>query len=56
LETKFYDNGDGEVHTEQTLTLMSYCNSASFNLMGAAITPENLRELADQLENCLILK
>ena len=53
METIFYDNGDGipdGVYTNQTLTLRSYGNSASINLFGIQITPEKLRELADQLE------
>lgn len=52
LKTKVYDNGDKEnnIYFEQTITLQSYCNSASFNLVGAQITPSLLRELANQLE------
>lgn len=50
LKTEFFDNGDNEVYTIQSLTLESYCNSASFNLCGAAITPALLRELANQLD------
>lgn len=34
----------------QELTLMSYLNSANFNLGGALLTPSNLRNLANQLE------
>jgi len=52
LETIFLDNGDGKegVYLNQTLTLQSYCNSASFGLVGACLTPEKLRELANQLD------
>ncbi len=56
LETQYIDNGDSAhglpdgVFTNQTLTLMSYGNSAIFNLCGDSLNPENLRELADQLE------
>ncbi len=60
LTTAMYSNGDpvkynnGKlegVYFNQELTLHSYCNSASFNLVGAAITPSLLRELANQLES-----
>ena len=50
FETEFFDNGDGELFTNQTITLMSYTNSASFHLVGTQITPEKLRNLANQLE------
>jgi hypothetical protein len=55
LVTKFYGNGDkvtknDGVYLNQELELCSYCNSASFNLCGTNFTPENLRELANQLE------
>lgn len=50
LTTKFYDNGGGEVYVNQELSLMSYCNSASFNLCGTQITSGSLRELANQLD------
>ena len=52
LTTTFVDNGDPEpgIYTNQQLTLNSYCNSASFNLSGASITPKILRELANELE------
>ena len=53
LVTKFYDNGDKEnnTYTDQELTLNSYCNSASFTLSGAQITPDALRKLADELDS-----
>lgn len=57
LTTDYFDNGDAAhglpdgIFTNQKLTLMSYGNSASFELYGTALTPENLRELADILEN-----
>lgn len=54
LRTDFFSNGDpgGKgVFTNQKLTLHSYCNSASIDLTISAFTPENLRKLADQLEN-----
>jgi hypothetical protein len=53
LTTIFYDNGDKDdssIYTNQSITLQSYENSASINLSGIQITPEILRELADQLE------
>lgn len=56
LTTTYIANGDpitknGGVYTNQTLTLYSYGNSASFNLYSATITPEALRELANKLES-----
>jgi hypothetical protein len=55
LTTRFYGNGDritswDGVYTVQELTLNSYGNAATFNLCGTPITPDDLRELADQLE------
>lgn len=55
LTTDFIENGDKShpsdgVFLNQTLTLNSYCNSASFNLYNAILTPELLRKLADELE------
>ena len=55
LETEFIKNGDpidekNGIFINQTLTLQSYCNSASFFLTSAALTPKMLRELADELE------
>lgn len=50
LSTKFYNNGDGEIYTNQDLTLQSYCNAASFNLAGAPITADLLRQLANELD------
>lgn len=54
LTTTFHDNGDGEYYTNQELTLQSYQNSASINLCGASLTPENLRRLATELESAYI--
>lgn len=55
LTTVFVPNGDpGVVCPEQTLTLQSYCNSASFNLVGAPMTPDILRQLANELEKAEI--
>ena len=50
LTTIVYDDKVGGIFFNQELTLGSYCNSASFNLTGAQITPKLLRELANQLE------
>lgn len=51
LVTKWYPNGDpGGTFTNQEIVLYSYCNSASINLSGTSINPENLRKLADELE------
>lgn len=57
LVTKLYHNGDvGGYYTNQELTLNSYCNAASFTLTGCQISPEKLRELANQLESFLNTK
>lgn len=51
LTTTAFANGDpGGVYLNQELTLQSYCNSASFNLVGTTLEPAILRKLADQLE------
>ena len=55
LTTKFIANGDDITENEgiyinQELNLQSYCNSASLNLFGCNITPEILRQLANELE------
>lgn len=57
LMTDFLDNGDRPnpgVYTNQRLILQSNCNSAEFQLVGAALTPESLRKLANELESELI--
>ena len=46
-----YTDGDWQ----QELTLCSYFNSASFHLSNA-LTPENLRQLANELESFLCQK
>ena len=53
LTTEFIDNGDGngKFFTNQSLNLQSYSNSATLSLYSACFTPENLRKLADELEN-----
>lgn len=56
LVTEFFDNGDGipdGVYIIQKLCLQSYSNAAEFLLSGL-FTPENLRNLANQLESELI--
>lgn len=53
LTTKFFPNGDpGGIFTNQELTLQSYCNSATMNLVGATFTPDLLRQLANELDRC----
>ena len=54
LVTKIIDNGDPNPITEQEFSLQSYCNCASFTLIGAQFTVENLRRLANELESELI--
>jgi len=56
LVTKFLDNGDGEIVVNQELSLQSYCNSASFTLGSAQFLPDQLRELANQLDVALLEK
>jgi hypothetical protein len=54
LTTDLYHNGDpGGFYTNQELSLNSYSNSASFNLTGCQLTPEKLRELANQLDKMI---
>ena len=51
LCTEMYANGDLDgIYYNQNLTLQSYGNSATFNLIGASFTPGLLRKLADELE------
>jgi hypothetical protein len=50
LTTTIFDNGDGELYTNQELALQSYGNSASINLFGTAINTAGLRQLADELD------
>lgn len=55
LTTEWHANGDPITETEgvlatQQLTLHSYGNSATFNLVGALLTPAKLRKLASELE------
>ncbi len=50
LITEFTDNGDRTIFYNQTLSLQSYSNSASFELYGIAMTPQILRKLANELE------
>jgi len=54
LVTKFTDNGDGYpdgIYVTQELRFFSHCNAATFYLTGVTLNPENLRELANQLES-----
>jgi len=46
LKTIYFKDG----RTNQFLKLQSYCNSVTIELVGAQMTPENLRALASQLE------
>lgn len=62
ITTEFFSNGDIEaglgdnaspregIYTNQTITLLSYSNSAQFNLGNAGINPRMLRKLADEIE------
>jgi hypothetical protein len=53
LESKFMDNGDGiekGFYILQRLILQGSYNSAEFNLWDIIITPEKLRQLANEME------
>ena len=58
LTTEYFDNGDSRqglpsgIFTNQQITLQSYCNSMTIELCGASISPEQLRNLANQMEQC----
>jgi hypothetical protein len=52
ITTKSINNGSN-TYLNQEITLTSYCNSASFNLSSAVLTPAKLRELANQLESVI---
>lgn len=61
LVSHIIDNGDvaagipeAGLFLNQELSLQSYCNCASFLLLGAALTPDNLRKLANELEAAMI--
>lgn len=57
LVTEMFSNGDkgpNNVYWNQQLCLESYQNSAQIRLHGIAITPELLRELANQLDEAAI--
>lgn len=51
FHTAFFANGDpGGVLAHQAMTLHSYSDSATIDLGGAILTPELLRQLAQELE------
>lgn len=50
LITEFFNNGDGEIFGNQELKLQSCCNHTSFCLFSFQLTPEVLRELANELD------
>lgn len=53
LESRFMDNGDGPekgFYISQRLILQGSYNSAEFHLWDITITPEKLRQLANELE------
>ena len=50
LSTVFFADEFDEIYTSQEFSLQSYRNSASFTLMGAPITSDLLRELANELD------
>lgn len=55
LVTEFYDQGDGptSVYSTQKIFLNSYCNEVVINLHGFTITPDMLRQLADEMEEAM---
>ncbi len=56
LTTRFIDNGDlrDNIYLNQELTLQSYCNSVTIFLAGVSVTPDALRQLANEMERELI--
>lgn len=50
VTTDFIDNGSNEMYLNQEITLMSYGNCAKLMLYGTPLTPETLRQFADELE------
>lgn len=50
ITTKLRASHDGVEIEDQSITLCSYFNSATFNLATNALTPTVLRQLADELE------
>ncbi len=53
LVTTMLDNGENVI-INQEIELQSYCNSASIKLYGAVLSPDMLRDMANQLESELI--
>ena len=52
VTTRLIDNGDlrDNIYLNQEISLQSYNNAATFFLYGAIITPDALRQLADELD------
>ncbi len=51
IHTQMIWNGDPDgIYYNQKLVLQSNCNSASFDLYGTTLTPNLLRQLANELE------
>ncbi len=51
LQVDFLSNGDPDgIFMVQRLVLQSYSNSASFNLCGAILDPDKLRQIADFMD------
>jgi hypothetical protein len=48
------DDGTLQTYLNQQLTLHSYCNSATFDLSTAILTPDLLRQLANELESLIV--
>lgn len=53
--TSWMDNGDGEAFTNQHICLSANCNAAEIQLYDRVLTPQLLRELANELESQEIL-
>jgi hypothetical protein len=49
LITEFFESDNGDIYSNKEMSLQSYCNSASFNLSGAAISSETFFKLAREL-------
>ena len=53
ITTTIFDNGDGDIFYNQSLSLGSYGNSAELNLTSAILTPQKLRDMASELERTI---
>lgn len=50
IDTHIFKNEDGGLFLNTEISLQSYCNHAKFLLVGAALSPAILRDLANKLD------